>query len=369
MIWTLAITATAFLLAAGYLGNPLNRTQVAQWLNAGTRLSTPVINAISWYILAATVFFAVASCVLLAAVIFHWETAASITLMAVGAMLGGTALVAQGFTKSALSAVEEIEKELQGLVDLTSLHPDRLPQSSPPNVAAEVNELYRALARFLSPEQALKVLTTAPRMALATVRGIVGATNNLVRYTMDIALWLMILGFGILFLPESATTAQVAVIVLGFCLIYVINVHKDWVTDRPWKTAKFRIRTAVFASIFSMVLGAFKTAVPEFGIATAVYTESKREALARDYFGVRYEQHPLVTTKKMPTYRSDRNGTIGTRIPFHPGQRVWRVPGADIKVLSDKRMYYLCMPALQGMDSPNPDVFILIPRDGTKPAD
>lgn len=368
MLLTLAITAAAFLFAAGYLANPVNRENATRRFIAGARMSAPIINAISWYVLGMAALFAAASVVLVVAAVFHWETVASIALMGIGAVLGGSALVAHGFTRTLQGAVSGVESEMRNLHP-TTLHPDRLPADTSPALAASVNKLYEALVGFLSPEQVLAILTTAPRMALATVHGITGAVNNLARYTVDASLWIMILGFGVLFLPDSATVAQAVVAVLGLILIFVINAHKNWTTDQPWKTAKFWIRTAVYTSISSIVLGVFKAAVPEFSIATRVFAESKRESVARQYFGGRYDQHPLITTKVMPAHYSTPDGKIGQEFTYYPNQHVWRVPGAPIRTMPSGLVYYLCMrPLKNAPDFPDQTAFVLVPRDGTKPA-
>jgi len=363
MIWVLALTVAGLLAGVGYLGNPVNRIQVVRWLNAGVRMTTPILNALGWYILTAVVLLTAASTMLLAAALFHWEVVGACTLMLVGAGIGGTAFAAKSFTGGVLNAVAEIEKEMQEL-HLVSLHPDQLPASTPEGLRRAIGDLYHWLAKFLTPEPAGKILTGVPRAVLRTVRGIVNIFHTLFRRTVEAGIWIAVLGFGVLYIPESATALNVLVVVAGLALVFVINVHKGWVTDQPWKTSKFWIKTAVYVSIGSMAMGSFKAFAPEFDIATRVAIEKQREELVSQRFGRDYDQIAMVTTQVTPVYESISSGAIGRKITYYPNHRVWRKTGKNFKIMPDGRRYYLCMPALQGIpSSPNPDKYYWIPGD------
>jgi len=360
MLITLGMTSLLFCWAWGWFGNGVNRARFFGYIARVLNIPTQIANVISYYLLYTFAGLAVVSILVFICLALDFQSGATFILMLSGAVLLVITFPFSGIVMGLKNGLTELEKEISELVkEVTE-------PAAPGTAVWEALETIKSeLMALFDPGTVAKMLARPPRIIIRTVSGIIKALDKLFGLMLSLTLWVMIIGYGMMYLPEGFLLGNVIAVILGLGLVLAINLKKGCET-RAWQKARFWINTAVTVGITSIVIGGIKLAWPELDLATTVAAAGARDEVVSGLFGQKYDQIPLQVKTRDLAYILDNRGRRVRAVTIYPTEKFWRVVDEKMQVLKDGRRYWVCLPEHPNLDGvPNADKRLLVPKAAT----
>lgn len=332
MLW-LAFSVISIVGAiTGLLRTQATRTRIRAYLWRATGVSEFVIAALEDYICSVFTILLFATILMFIFLGLDVPTVATVILFLLGIVLLIITLPFKGAAEAISLALAEMEEEIKK-IERPDLKVDEIKKAAGFETLREIlDRIEQALQRWFSPEVVIKlsgqILALPVKTAYRTIKRIADLVNRLFGIVLLTVLWVMIIGFGLLYVPTDIEgdipVGLVTAVLVGLALIVVISAYISKVTDAPYRYARFWIGAAVICSLVSMALLPIQVMFPEHNEAIRTQFRSWREHNAKQRYGQRYDQNIVQVVE--PGVGFLRNGLFGFsgEITLPLGEVLWQ---------------------------------------------